>query len=314
MNHIDYITLVLNDSFSYREMYEYAREQVVDTATGEVLGIRLEPYLFSVNPHYGASVTVSFFKGAEHHGVTLALKHGLKVTRLDIACDLHVKNLATAYQKCAKQAQAESEANKNGASFALLIGKNKLENGRHGFRVGANSSDNQLRVYEKSKDKEGKEALRVEYQLRRDKAQAVFDAIKHDPDNSELIRYQIDACINRYHADYLPIKVDELAVLNLPSSVRKDGNTEVWVLGIVLNACIRHFDTYGVNLVEKLKVEFDRCYEERAYLTTVAFRERNAIKESIARFERQEGNVEAKFLEKVANKQALSKKRKDSKV
>ena len=266
MQTIDYLSLRLTDDFDFQQFLLYAQQPDVDQKTGKVSGVKIPADTFRLSAT-GGYHTVSLYRGSEAQGIILQKRYNLDVSRIDIAVDLEVVNPDEVYDSFEASVRLWRKAGDDRGIIMPDINyfesSPRKRNGAKGFKIGAASSDNQLRVYSKARIDGKLRGVRLEYQLRGDNARAVWAGIKSEPYNAKGIQYQFDACINRFHSGALPIVVSETAVLEVPEKVGKKGNTRDWLTGQVLGAIVRFFEETGEDMTEVLSKLFKEALVDK---------------------------------------------------
>ena len=285
---LDYLGIRLTKEFDFKQFLIYAQQDDIDPKTGQVLGYKIPEGTFQLSARGGYHI-VSLYKGSEREGVKLAIRYGLDVSRIDIAVDVVMDNPSDEYLKYLSAAEKwHDEGIERGVTMPLLNsfkGTPNRRNGANGFRIGAPSSDNQLRVYNKARIDGTAKGIRLEYQLRGDNSRAVWAAIKADAYNEKELKYQFDACLNRYHPNCLPIKVNEMAVLHLEEKGDKKADTRAWLTSTILSSIVKFYENTGEDMTQVLAVMFKEALAEKAEKKAERVEKSNSYSKKLALLE-----------------------------
>lgn len=288
---IDYLSIRLSPAFNGDDLMAYAMMPLVDTDTGEKVGINLQHDQFRTIVMPRGIEVASFYRGSELIGWELAKKHNLPVTRVDVAVDFPSES-KTASVKSYKQLDAKLVAFFKSKDYtvkrATWEGSNEKENGAEGSTYFTRSSSKQLRVYHKlpytTRASEG-HSVRIEWQTRDKVAKALFQHINQSKEKFELAILEAWQSLNLAHlgGDFFGIDDNiELGVVELPKKEKHNtAGYEAWILGFVAPSLYKFRRDTGKNLCQAIQIEMDRLemvnghYDGRPHATPMERKAKN---------------------------------------
>jgi hypothetical protein len=216
-------------------------------------------------------VVIGTYSGGQFGFAPIVIREGLKVTRVDIKCDLS--------QWDGKE--NGRTANEYGGWLAKLVRNYLLKQGRRvqtgkdsgyeaGYgevithRVGARGSEWQLRIYTKiTPTKE--QVLRIEWQLRKDLGRSIWEHISPNIYDQRLLLEAFQGVENLVLTPgLLQIPYDKTDFLPVREKDTEQSDRERWIRTQVLSACLKEFKETGKNLPELLLADFNKHFETLA--------------------------------------------------
>lgn len=267
--HFDYLSARLTDRYNWIRFDEECKSQNFDKLSGQVLDIAIRKDQRGMDIH-GYQVTARTYNGGQYKFAQIVNRELLKVTRVDIACDLepgdypgfkfNANELGSRLKRVLDNFYLKTKRNLISHSW-----KNPLPSGgiALGHEFGARSSDKQIRIYTKVSPSGA--VLRLEFQLRQELARSIWELVKENVYSQDLLAKAFFSL----EAKLLEPGIFKLAysggLIELTrDSEQEPSNRENWVLTQVLSACIKEFNETGKDLPEKLKKAFDAHFMQIA--------------------------------------------------
>jgi hypothetical protein len=265
---IDYLSVRLTPAFTGNDLMAYAMLPLVDTETGEKVGINLQHDQFKPIVVPGGREVASFYRGGELIGWELAKKYNLAVTRLDIAVDFPSTSKETSVQQIyalEDRLNAYFDSKEYEVKRQTWRGSREVENGAEGTVYFTRTSEKQLRVYHKlphtSRTDEG-HSVRVEWQTRDKVAKALFAHLNQSKEKWELAILEAWQSLNMKHlgGDFFEIDENiELGVVELPKKEKHNtAGYEAWILSFIAPSLYKFRRDTGKNLCIDIQKEMDR--------------------------------------------------------
>jgi len=261
---LDYLSAHLErKGYTLQRFEEEASSPCYSEETGEITNTLIPLSCWRKDVH-GGNVVIGTYSGAQQRFAAIVTREELKVTRVDIKCDI--------------QPQEGYSANEYGNWLARQIRNFFLREKRQvqyldGGKIsqdpntpkthyfGARGSEYQIRIY--SKQNRGEQVLRLELQLRKQLARSVWQLIQPNVYSHELLAKAFASFEKR---------VLEPGLLKLnweqePEELQRElepeaSNREVWMRTQVLSAAIKHFKETGVDLTLILYNDMQKHFEQ----------------------------------------------------
>lgn len=264
---LDYISVTLNNEFTWHDWLEYAEAPIFDEETGAFLGQRVPKKFYRVDRVY-KHIVLSCFGDKTEELAFIARHLGMTVTRLDICLDIFESEVESLEEKHYEIVQAVNNFNRKH--------KRKTKSTVHGevdanFPVyqthtwGARSSDSQLRIYRKSTSNSDTNRLRIEFQLRAEFARSAWDIAKAGTFQQGRLR-DILASIEaiKFEPGLFGIDWQNSNIYELDRSKDKVQSSRAdWIITQVLPACLKEFNETGEDLTALLAREFRLALERK---------------------------------------------------
>jgi len=285
---LDYLSAHLDSKgYNFVQFENEAKSPVFNQETGDIYNSKIPRANYRADVHYN-DVVIGAHSGGQYNFAEIVEREGLKVTRVDLKVDCTGKELFS--EECT-HIEAFRILKRKVTNFFLKKGRrvqcndygvvSSDKNSPCGCTFGARGSEYQIRIYTKLVSE--KPLVRIEFQLRKELARTVWEAIKNDLyEQPTLARafFSVEATILTKGLLGLPF---ELETSNLKTQKEQEpSNREAWIRTQVLSACLKEFKETGKNLPELLLADFNK------HFLTLAANEKdyNQISERVAAAER----------------------------
>lgn len=263
---LDYLSAHLaRKGYDLSAFEQEASSPTANRETGEVTGATIPRKQYRKDIHYG-DVVIGAYSGGQYGFAPIVNREGLKVTRVDIRCDISTW-----------EGIEDGRTATNYASYIYRLVRNYLlSKGRRvrsnqgdtvsnnpnepiTYTLGARESEWQLRIY--AKDTSGERVVRFEWQLRKDLARQCWAHISPAIDDQQLLMQAFQAIESEVlSANILQIKWGSND-FRVSRGTNKGANArEQWIRTQVLSACLSEFRESGINLPELLLADFNRHF------------------------------------------------------
>lgn len=256
---LDYISVTLNDRFTWHDWLEYAEQPLVDETSGLVIGQRVPKKSYKLDIIYKHWVLSAYGKYTIELA-SLALHHDLEPTRLDIKIDIpesEVKNADTIQSELVQSVKQalRAKGSRRKHHYNATPQDNGIETRTDYF--GARDSDSQIRIYQRRSQVDKNSLVRVEFQLRAELAKAAWSILVpafFKPTRLMEVMASLENKVllpGTFGIDWQSTRLYELdRSKDKVNSSRKD-----WIYNQVLPACLKEFEETGENLAEFLLEE-----------------------------------------------------------
>lgn len=264
---LDYISVTLNDKFTWHDWLEYAEQPVVDDTTGLIVGQKVPKKSYKLDIIYKHWV-LSAYGSYAIELAAMAIHFDLEPTRLDIKLDCEVSPNEKTEEIQARLVSAvilalRERKSRRKHKYYVQPGKDGYETRTDYF--GARDSDSQLRIYGRRKIYSQDPIVRIEWQLRGELAKSAWPILREGFfKQSRLadVMASLETLVllpGTFGIDWGNEKIYELdRSKDKVNSSRKD-----WIATQVLQACIKEFAETGENLPEFLLAEFTKHLTEK---------------------------------------------------
>lgn len=265
---LDYLAARLNERYDHIRFREECESPVFNRDTGDILNSNIRKDQYGLDVH-GRQVTARCYKGGQFPFAGIVNREQLKVTRVDIACDVSSKDMGEDYNAI-QHGQFLKRKIQNFYSEVhrkVLYSYFESITPSGGLAIthifGARSSDKQIRIYTKSTDTE--QVLRIEFQLRKELSRSAWTIISQNVFDQQAL----SECFSAIEVKLLRQNLLNLGLANPKIDLAREveteaSNREQWVLTQVLAACIKEFNDNRNNLPEKLLKAFNAHYVQLA--------------------------------------------------
>lgn len=251
---LDYLSAHLDRS-GY-DLAQFEREAASPTfirETGEINNSTIPQSQYRKDIH-GQSVVIGTYLGGQYGFSPIVCREGLKVTRVDIKCDVtnwdkwKEANDANDYGFFLKR-RIQNYYSREGRRVTTATHKSYSSSGNiyYTHTFGARGSEYQIRIY--TKDSELEQVLRIEFQLRKELARSVWEHISPNIYDQSLLSKAfsaIEQLILEHNTLLLDYEASDIEIDRMPQP--EASKREVWIRTQVKAAVIKHFKETGVDL------------------------------------------------------------------
>lgn len=263
---LDYLSAHLERKGYDLTLFEQeASSPTANRETGEITGATIPRKQYRKDVHYG-DVVIGTYSGGQYGFAPIVNREGLKVTRVDIKCDI------THWEGIEDGRTAHSYATyiyRLVRNFLLSKGRrvrsntggtvSNNPNEPQTYTLGARESEWQLRIYTRDGDKGA--LVRFEWQLRKELARQCWSHISPAIDDQHLLSGAFQAVEREVLKDgILQIPYERTDFLVKRTTRTNVHGRERWIRTQVLSACLAEFKETGNNLPETLLRDFNQHF------------------------------------------------------
>jgi hypothetical protein len=247
---LDYLSAHLErKGYTLQRFEEEAASPCYNQETGEITNTVVPLSCYRKDVH-GGNIVIGTYKGGQYGFAPIVIRESLKVTRLDIKCDIQPQEGYNANEYgdwMARQIRNFFYRNKRQVTYQVVSKVSADLNAPKTHLFGSRASEYQIRIY--SKNGTLSQVLRVEFQLRKELARSVWGLIQSNVYSYELLAKAFAS---------LEARILETGLLHLdwqaePEPLQREPEPEVsdreaWIRTQVKSAVIKHFKETGVDL------------------------------------------------------------------
>lgn len=261
---VDYLSVTLNEGFTYHDWREYAVQPVFNPDTGLIDGCKVPKSSYKTDVIY-KHVVLSVWGKDSLELAYLALHHQLEPTRLDIKLDIpesEIDNVESLQQELVAETIRALKAKKSRRKHHYHVGPAKDGTPCRTDYFGGRDSDSQIRIYGRQAANYSPACVRVEFQLRGELAKSAWAILVRGffkQSRLQDVLASLEAQIlmpGTFGISWENERIYELdRTKDKPPSSR-----EAWAITQVLPAFIKEFKETGNNLAELVLAEFNKHF------------------------------------------------------
>lgn len=246
---LDYLGAKLTTKYDVYQFMNEASSPVINRETGDMINSTIPKNQHKIDT-YGSISSVRAYAGGQLGLAPIVIREGLKVTRVDIKCDLEPPKGVTAndygfklrdridkfYEKAKRKVQYHYHRSVTPTGGIYFT---------HNF--GGRESEKQIRLYTKTSP--AGEVLRIEFQCRKELARSVWATIEKNIYNQDLLALAFFSLEAKLLTNNLLGLSYQGQITDLEREIENQfSDRKLWILTQVKQAVLKHFKETGEDL------------------------------------------------------------------